>query len=108
LRRLHELSSPRARILAETRNPYRGRSPEQRRYHDRNRRRGRLAGQIRMRVRHGRACTDWFDYLMVSPRELRAIVAGTGWCVAKTVESAGPMYVAVLEKERPRDAVTTA
>jgi len=37
-------------------------------------------------------------YLFVSPRELRTIVAGTGWRLAKAIRSDGPMYVAVLEK----------
>lgn len=98
LRRLHALTSPCARIVAETRNPYRGRTADHRRYHERNRRRGRPAGQIRMRVRHGRACTAWFDYLFVSPREMEAIVAGTGWRLARTLDSGGPIYIAVLEK----------
>ena len=43
-------------------------------------------------------CTPWFDYLLVSPREMRAIVAGTGWRVARLVRSRGPLYVGVLEK----------
>ena len=98
LRRLHALTSARGRVVAETRDPYRARSADHRRYHERNQRRGRPAGQIRMRVRWGRACTPWFDYLFVSPRELRAIVAGTGWRLAKAIRSDGPMYVAVLEK----------
>ena len=100
LRRLAALTSPHARIVAETRNPYRGRTADHRRYHERNQRRGRSAGQVRMRVRYGRACTAWFDYLFVSPPELRAIVAGTGWRLAWTIRSDGPMYVAVLEKRR--------
>jgi SAM-dependent methyltransferase len=41
LRRLHALTSARARIVAETRDPFAGRTPEQRRYHERNLRRGR-------------------------------------------------------------------
>lgn len=98
LRRLHALTSARGRIVAETRDPYRTRGADHGRYHERNRQRGRPAGQIRMRVRWGRACTPWFDYLFVSPRELRAIVAGTGWRLAKTIRSDGAVYVAVLEK----------
>jgi hypothetical protein len=43
-------------------------------------------------------CTPFFDYLLVSPREMRTIVAGTGWRVAHLVSSKGSVYVAVLEK----------
>ena len=37
-------------------------------------------------------------YLIVSPREMRAIVAGTGWRVARLIRTTGEMYVGVLEK----------
>jgi SAM-dependent methyltransferase len=98
LRRFHRLTSPRARIVAESRNPYRGATVEHRQYHQLNRRRGRLPGQLRIRVLHGHARTPWFDYLIVSPPEMREIVAGTGWRVAKLIEASNPLYVAVLEK----------
>lgn len=98
LRRFHRLTSPQARILAESRDPYRTRDPDHKRYQKRNRSRGRMPGQLRMRVRSGHACTAWFDYLLVSPQEMRRIVAGTGWRVAKQIDSETPSYVGVLEK----------
>ena len=98
LRRFHRLTSPTARIVAESRDPYQTTSADHRRYHRRNRRRGRLPGQLRFRVRFGHARTPWFDYLIVSPREMRNIVAGTGWRVAKLIRTTSPIYVAVLEK----------
>ena len=98
LRRLRSVTSAGARIIAESRNPYVGAAPEHRRYHRLNRQRGRLPGQLRMRVRCGRACTPWFEYLLVSPHEMRAVVAGTGWRVARFLPSRGPLYVAVLTR----------
>lgn len=98
LRRFHALTSPAARIVAESRNPYQTTSPEHRRYQQLNRRRGRLPGQLRIRVRYGYARTPWFDYLLVSPREMRAIADGTGWRVGRLIRTTGPVYVAVLEK----------
>jgi SAM-dependent methyltransferase len=98
LKRLHGLTSQTARILAESRDPYQTTSVEHRRYHQLNRRRGRRPGQLRIRVRFGHARTPWFDYLIVSPREMRDIVAGTGWRVARVIRTTGPDYVAVLEK----------
>jgi len=98
LRRFHALTAPGARILAESRNPYRTRQREHSEYQRRNRRRGRLPGQLRIRVRCGRAGTPWFDYLIVSPREMRALVAGTGWRVARVLDAKEAVYVAVLEK----------
>lgn len=98
LRRLHGMTSPTARIVAESRNPYRAVSADHRRYHQLNRRRGRLPGQLRLRVRHGHSRTPWFDYLMVSPGEMRGIVAGTGWRLARLIGTTGPIYIAVLQK----------
>lgn len=98
LKRFHRLTSPRARILAESRNPYNTTNPNHRRYLQLNRRRGRFPGQLRIRICHGPARTPWFDYLIVSPREMREIVAGTGWQVTRLIGATGPLYVGVLEK----------
>jgi SAM-dependent methyltransferase len=98
LRRLHRLTSERGRMVAETRDTYATDNPDHLGYHERNRRRGRLAGQLRLRVRHGLAVTPWFDYLIVSPDELRELVSGTGWEVARLIDGKAGMYAAVIEK----------
>ncbi len=99
LRRFHAMTSPQARIIAETFNPYVTKDKGHLAYHRRNRRRGRMAGQVRIRIRYKRYATPWFDYLFVSKVELRRIVAGTGWRIARIFDGAGPRYIAVLEKE---------
>ncbi len=50
LKKMFRITSSDARIVAGTRNPYRTDSPEHLEYHEFNRRRGRMPGQIRMRV----------------------------------------------------------
>ena len=102
LRRLHSLTSPDARIVAETVSVYQTKDPDLLRYHRFNRCRGRMSGQIRIRVRYRRYCSPWFDYLMVSPDEMKAILAGTGWRVQRFLKSSGYMYVAVIEKDKVR------
>ena len=99
LRRFARISSPSARILGETLDPYATDDQAHLRYHRRNRRRGRMGGQLRLRVRYRDYATPWFDYLLVSRDELAGLVAGTGWEVARTIEDEPPLYVAVLEKE---------
>lgn len=98
LRRLHKLTSPRARIVAETLDVYQTDNPDHLSYQRRNRRRGRMSGQIRLRVRYGTLRTPWFDYLMVSKRELESLLKGTGWEVERYVDSPGSQYVAVIRK----------
>jgi SAM-dependent methyltransferase len=100
LRRFRQLTTPDAVILAESCNPYATANPDHLDYHARNRARGRMAGQLRLRVRYRRACTPWFDYLFVSPDEMRELVAGTGWQVRELFGSPGPLYAAAIERVR--------
>jgi SAM-dependent methyltransferase len=103
LRRFHRLTSDRGRIVAETRDVHRTDDPAHLSYLERNRGRGRMAGQIRIRVRYRDRATPWFDYLMVSESELVELLEGTGWSLGRTLESEDT-YVAVIEKERSRAA----
>jgi hypothetical protein len=59
-----------------------------------------MAGQLRIRVRHGNTIGKWFDYLLVSRNELRQIVAGSGWRIAQIISDTGPGYTVVLKKSR--------
>jgi SAM-dependent methyltransferase len=105
LRRLRGLTSKRARILAESRDVSSGGladAPWHVEYRRRNVERGRLPGQIRIRIRFRNIVGPWFDYPMVSPAEMRGILDGTGWQLAQTIES-DDTYVAVLEKVTPAD-----
>jgi hypothetical protein len=65
-------------------------------YHRRNRERGRLPGQTRLRVRDGALATGWFDYLLVSPDELRPMLDGTPWRLREVYEH-GPAYAVHLD-----------
>jgi len=95
---MDRISTPDAIVLAATTNPYRTREPAHLSYHQRNRDRGRMAGQIRMRIRYRQFRSDWFDYLLASRDEVHAVVGKTPWVVAEFVESDGPGYVVVLRK----------
>ena len=99
LPRLRGITSETARIVAESNDPYGTRNPTHHAYHRLNRKRGRMAGQIRLRVRYDTLKTPWFDYLLVSKREMEQIVAGTGWRVDRFIDSESSVYVAVIEKE---------
>jgi SAM-dependent methyltransferase len=99
LRRFARLTAPDARILAESLDVYQTTNPAHLAYQRRNGRRGRMSGQVRIRVRYHGLATPYFDYLMVSPAEMRRIVTGTGWHVARVLPSDGPAYIAILEKD---------
>ena len=99
LRVFHRITSPRGRIVAESRDVQRTDDPAHVRYQASNLERGRMRGQVRIRVRYRDAATPWFDYLMVPPDELRELAEPAGWTVARILES-DDTYVAVLEKAR--------
>src|SRR5512133_3745122 len=97
LRRFHRLTSARGRIVAESRDVHSADDLVHLAYQERNRRRGRMAGQIRLRVRCRELATPWFDYLMVSQEELADLLDDTGWSIGRVFESEDT-YVAVIEK----------
>jgi hypothetical protein len=94
-------TSPGTRILAESTNPYCGGAPLlDRAYYRRNRERGLLPGQARLRIRYGNAASPWFDWLFVSRREMQTLLRGTGWHQARILGSRpSEPYVALLERD---------
>lgn len=98
LRRLDRLTSDDARILACSLDPYGTDDPVHRAYQQRNRERGRMPGQIRIRIRHRTAATPWFDYLLASPDEMAELAECGGWRVRRFVTGEDSLYVGVLEK----------
>jgi hypothetical protein len=59
-----------------------------------------MPGQLRIRVRYRNYVTPWFDYLLVSEREMRDILRGTGWAIGRTFSSKTGAYIAIIEKGR--------
>lgn len=103
LRRFYSMTHENGRILVGSRDIYQTNDPEHLAFHERNRQLGRMAGQLRLRVRHKSIIGPWFDYLMVSPDEMRQIVDSTGWHVAQVMMSEeGGLYTAVIEKSPGR------
>lgn len=93
---LAAMARPGAQVVAQGTDPYGTRDPVQTGYHERNRRRGRLGGQLRLRLRYRELGTDWFDYLVCSVDELAALVQGTPWRLVDVDDQDAPYYLAVL------------
>jgi len=98
LRRFHRIATPDARIIAATADPYVTKEPDHLWYHRRNRKRGRMGGQIRIRIRYKKYATPWFDYLMVSREEMVDLLTDTGWQVKTFIDSEEFYYAAIIEK----------
>jgi SAM-dependent methyltransferase len=95
LRRLRPLAD---RIVAASNNPYATAEPAHLAYQERNRERGRMSGQLRLRSRYRDLVGPWFDYLIVSPDEMATILEPTPWRIRTLIEASGSGYYgAVLE-----------
>jgi len=99
LLRFHKLTFPGGTLIAETNDPYQTENPDHLEYHEFNRQRGRMPGQIRLRVRHRKYKGPWMDYLMVSKNEMKEIVADTGWYIDRFIDSESSIYIVILEKD---------
>jgi len=98
LRRFHKMTSKSALIIADTIDPYKTKNPFHLEYQEFNRKRGRMSGQLRIRVRYKKYATKWFDYLIVSKDEMKEILRGTGWKTKEFIDSENSQYIAIIEK----------
>jgi len=98
LEQFYEITSKNAVIIAETRDPYKTDAPNHLAYHELNRKKGRMGGQVRIRIRFQKFINEWFDYLMVSQQEMVRILEGTGWKIKEFIDSETSNYVAIIEK----------
>ena len=100
LRRLHALTTDRGRIVGSNHDPHRTKDPVHRAYHRRNRARGRLAGQVRLRLRYRHRTSPWMEWLFLSPRELEGLLEGTGWRLGRVLTGELRQYAAIIDKEQ--------
>ena len=99
LKKMYKMTSGNALIIASTRDTYKTDNPDHLEYHKLNKRRGRMAGQLRLRIRFKKCVGRWFDYLIVSKKEMEEILKGTGWMRREFIDSDNSAYIAILEKE---------
>ncbi len=98
LRSLAELAAPGAEIVGTCLDPLDTTNPLHLAYHELNRDRGRLPGQLRLRSRWTNIATDWFDYLFVPVQELAALASEAGWRLVEHRHGPGPgPYLAILQ-----------
>ena len=92
---LRNLVRPGSPLVGIGRDPRGTDDPDHLAYHRWNEARGRMRGQVTLRVRYRRLAGAWFDYLLPTPDELAQFAAATGWSVERIVDP-DPVYLAVL------------
>jgi SAM-dependent methyltransferase len=98
LKRFHRMTSKDGLIIASSRDPYKTDNPAHLQYHKMNKRKGRMSGQVKIRIRYEKYKGRWFDYLMVSKEEMTQILSNTGWKAKEFLDTGDPYYIAIVEK----------
>ena len=99
LRALASVADPGAVIVGTSVKPASTTNPVHRRYHASNVARGRWPGQLRLRSRYDGHTSDWFDYLMIEPTDLDALLRNSPWRRGDTFEM-DEHYATVLTRRR--------
>jgi len=100
LEKMSRITTTGAQIIAGTRNPYKTDDRDHLEYHQFNKKCGRMPGQIRMRIRFRKTVGEWFDYLFVSPEEMRDILTATDWQIEEFIEQPEEAnYFTVISKK---------
>jgi cyclopropane fatty-acyl-phospholipid synthase-like methyltransferase len=102
LTRFHRMTSKDGLIIASSNDPYKTDNAAHLQYHKMNKRKGRMSGQVKIRVRYQGYKGKWFDFLMVSKEEMTQILSNTGWKVSKFLDTGGSYYTAIIKKEPER------
>ncbi|KQC11754.1 MAG: hypothetical protein APR63_12225 [Desulfuromonas sp. SDB] len=99
LRKFSRITTPDGLIIGECVNPYKTEDSYHLEYQKQNRKRGKLSGELRLRIRYKNLFGPWFNYLFASPEELEKILGNTGWKINQIIESPETMYIAVIGKD---------
>lgn len=91
------ITAPGARIVGTCFDPFDTTDRLHLEYHELNRRRGRLPGQLRLRVRWTNLATPWFDYLYLPVDQLGELARQSGWELVEARAERNP-YLAVLQR----------
>lgn len=102
LKKMYNITTKRTLIIAENRDPYITNNPIHFPYHKNNIAKGKIAGQMRVRIRFLQYSTDWINFLLVSKKEMAEILKGTGWKIKRFIDSEDfnndGQYIAIIEK----------
>jgi SAM-dependent methyltransferase len=98
LKKFYKMTSKDALIITGTSDPYNTDNAFHLEYQKFNRKRGRMSGQIKIRIRYKKYATGWFNYLLVSKEEMNEILKETRWKVKEFIDSGNSSYIAIIEK----------
>ncbi len=107
-KKLYKLTSKGGRIITTSSDPTPTNDPDHLAYHAANRAKGKLPGELRIRVRYKRYATPWIQFLWASKQETERILDGTGWAVKKYIDASPSQFAAIIEKTQHQRRVKSS
>jgi len=98
LKKFHKMTSKNGLIIASTRDTYKTNNLDHLKYHRINKEKGRMGGQLKIRIRFRKCVGRWFDYLIVSKEEMEKILQETGWKIKEFIDSDDSEYITIIKK----------
>lgn len=98
LNNLHDIIKEGGLLVVNSRNPYKTDNEIHLNYLEKNRKKGRFPGQLKLRLRYRDEISDWFDFMLASPNEMKQIFYKTDWDLLKMIEKENKDYVGLFKK----------
>lgn len=89
---LDQITSPSAQILGTTSDYIQTSDPAHLAYHEYNRKRRRLPGTIRVRIRWHEYVGEWFEYVLFTEKDLGATLKGTPWKIEEILTGSNEVH----------------
>ncbi|PTD93545.1 hypothetical protein C9439_07260 [archaeon SCG-AAA382B04] len=98
LNRLYSITNNKGIILSGSRNPYETKNETNLEYFKKNRQKGKLLGQLKLRLKYREKTSDWFNFMLVSPKEMKQIFDKTKWSFKKIIKKNKKDFVGLFKK----------
>ena len=96
---MYKITSDTALIIAESNDPYKTKDKNHLDYGKWNRERDKMTGQLKIRVLFEKYKGNWFEYLLVSKKEMKGLLKGTGWTIKEFIDNPKrSSYMAIIGK----------
>jgi len=97
LKKMYKITTDNAIIIAESSDPCYINDPFYQTYFKHNTEKGKLQGEVKIRIRYKNIIGPWFYYLYLSPGELKNVLKGTGWKLGEIFRN-DSQYFAIIHK----------
>ncbi len=98
LKTLYKKATKNSVLLIGDRNPYKFNGEIHEKYFRKNLRENKLPGQLKIKLIYKDLKSNWINFLLLSPKELRKLIKKTPWTLYEILNEENKDYVGILKK----------